>query len=215
MGAVLCALLFSATSFSAALAGDAPDPAPAVSPQPAATAAAVPPSPPPAQHRRLRIGVQSSLTYVNQQFVGPGIAPPEASAFASGQPIAPGTPYDLWTSSPTVTGYGVNHALLITPAYYLSPQYELGATLGYGSISGNGNVAAYWGDQTMATLNPHLGKRPAHVAFPAANSTEASPRMPAGSISRKARRSFSISRRKRTHRSPSPSRCPKESVTVR
>ena len=112
-------------------------------------------------------------TYVNKQFVGAGIAPPEARAFAAGEPIAPGTPYDLWTSSPNVTGYGINHTLLIAPVYAITPQYDVGATIGYGSISGSTNVAAYWGDQTLATLNPHLGKHPAAVAFPAANAADA------------------------------------------
>jgi len=46
----------------------------------------------------------------------------------------------------------------------LSPSYDLGVTLGYGSVSGNANVAAYWGDQPMPTLNPHLGM--AAVAVP-------------------------------------------------
>lgn len=130
------------------------------------------PTAPPTQ-RRLRFTLQSSASYVNQQFAGPGTAPPEANAFASGDPLAPATPYDLWTSSPHVTGYGVNHTLLLTPSYAITPQVDLSATLGYGSISGNGNVAAYWGDQTMPTLNPHLGKHAAPVAFPLANRADA------------------------------------------
>jgi hypothetical protein len=135
----------------------------------------VSPSPRPTEApalRRVRFAVQSTASYVNQQFTGPGIAPPDAGAFASGSPIAPGTPYDLWTSSPHVTGYGVNHSLLLTPSYALSPQTELSATLGYGSMTGSANVAAYWGDQPMPTLNPHLGRHPALVAFPTANGAD-------------------------------------------
>ncbi|MEA2720412.1 MAG: hypothetical protein QOJ39_2276 [Candidatus Eremiobacteraeota bacterium] len=159
--------MFIAAASTCAFADD-PAPAPSASPQ--STAAAAPPQPAAAsQHSRLRIALASSVSYVNQQFVGPGTLPPEAGAFAAGQPIAPGTPYDMWTSSPNVNGYGVNHSLLLMPAYALSPQYDLRATLGYGSISGNANVAAYWGDQAYAALNPHLGFHAAAIAFPTGN----------------------------------------------
>jgi hypothetical protein len=167
------AVVFVAATAPAPALADSPLPLPSESPQPVATAPTATPVPQHAKGRRLRVAVQSSLTYVNQQFVGAGIAPPEARAFAAGEPIAPGTPYDLWTSSPNVTGYGINHTLLITPVYAITPQYDIGATIGYGSISGSANVAAYWGDQTLATLNPHLGKHPAAVAFPAANAADA------------------------------------------
>jgi hypothetical protein len=159
----LAAAAFCVLSPPAARAGEAPQASPAPAPSPSAT---------PAPHR-IRFALSSTASYVNQQFAGPGTAPPEAGAFSGGQPIAPGTPYDLWSSSPNVTGYGVNHSVVVTPSYALSRQYDLSARLGFGSISGNANVAAYWGDQTLPTLNPHLGKRPAPVAFPCANGEDA------------------------------------------
>jgi hypothetical protein len=144
--------------------GSVPSTAASASPAPFAS-----PTPSPLPARRWRIGVDSTLSYTNQQFSGPGALPPEAGAFASGQPIAPGTPYDLWTSSPNVTGFGVVHTLTLSPSYALSRQYVLGARAGFGSITGNANVAAYWGDQPMPSLNPHLGKTRVAVAFPCAN----------------------------------------------
>ncbi|HTJ25623.1 MAG TPA: hypothetical protein VMA36_05590 [Candidatus Limnocylindria bacterium] len=140
-----------------------PTPTPSASPQPD----------PHEKRPASRFGytVEATTTYANQQFVGPGTVPPEAPLFLGGSPIAPGTPYDYWTSSPTVTGYGAVQTLQVTPHYELSPAYEIGATFGEGVIAGTGNVAAYWGDQPLPTLNPHLGLRAVSVppAFPTAN----------------------------------------------
>lgn len=143
-----------------------------------ATASAAPgasgspaPSPKPKKPKRLNLQIESATSYINNQFVGPGIKPPEAALFAAGDPRAPGTPYDFFGSSPLVTGYGIVQALKISPVYTISPQYTASATLGYGSFSGNGNVAGYWGDQPLETVNPHLGMRAASipVQFPTTN----------------------------------------------
>ena len=139
---------------------------------PAAGASPSPsPAPSPAPPKRLRISMQSSTSYVNQQFVGPGLQPAEGPLFAAGSPIAPGTPYDFWTSSPTTVGWGINETFLVTPTYSLSPSLDVSLTAGYGALSGTGSVAGYWGDQPLATLNPHLGMRsvPLPVAFTTSN----------------------------------------------
>lgn len=113
----------------------------------------------------------SSTSYVNQHFVGPGTVPPQASLFASGSPIAPGTPYDFWTSSPNTSGFGIGEQFTLMPTYHISSSYDVSATFGYGALSGTGNVAAYWGDEPMPTIDPHLGSRALNlpVAFPLAN----------------------------------------------
>jgi hypothetical protein len=166
---VVTALLCAAAETQHAPGAPSPDlfpglatPTPSASPMPATSSTPAP---------RFRVSVAATTTYVNQQFVGPGTVPPEAPLFLAGSPIAPGTPYDYWTASPTVTGYGVVQTLLVAPRYRLSDAYQIGATLGEGVIAGTGNVAAYWGDQPIPTLNPHLGLRAVSVppAFPTAN----------------------------------------------
>lgn len=149
-----------------------PSPSAAVPPAPSAVPPRVTPSPSASpKARRFSLSMSSSTSFVNQQFTGPGIVPPQAALFAAGSPIAPGTPYDFWTSSPNVVGYGINEAFLVTPSYKLSDLYDVAVTLGYGSLSGSANVAGYWGDQPLATINPHLGMRTVTlpVAFPTYN----------------------------------------------
>ena len=172
-GAAIAVIGATLGSFAPAPAAE-PSPAPVVSAAPAAVPepAASPAAELPALRNKLRVKIQSDASYVNQQFRGPGTLPAEGLAFAAGQPIAPGTPYDLWSSSPNVTGYGVNHTLLVAPTYAISSKYDIGANIGYGSITGTANVAAYWGDQTFAPINPHLGNPSAVVSFPGQNGSD-------------------------------------------
>jgi len=171
-GAAIAVIGATLGSFAPAAAAE-PSPAPVVSAVPAAAPEpAASPAPEPVLRNKLRMKIQSDASYVNQQFRGPGTLPAEGPAFAAGQPIAPGTPYDLWSSSPNVTGYGVNHTLLVAPTYAISSKYDIGANIGYGSITGTANVAAYWGDQTFAPINPHLGNPSAVVSFPGQNGSD-------------------------------------------
>src|SRR5476649_741730 len=129
---------------------------PTASPTPAASPTA---SPAP---KRLSIGVVGYLSAINQQFVGPGIVPPEGAGFAAGSPIAPGTPYDFFSNAPLTTGFGFHQGLVISPTLRL-PGFDVTASVGYGSISGSGNVAEYWGQQPLPELNVHLGQRQINV----------------------------------------------------
>jgi hypothetical protein len=169
-------------SSAAARAQSAPDaPSPDLLPGLATPVPSAPPTPGP----RFGYTVEAQASYANQQFVGPGTVPPEAPLFLAGSPVAPGTPYDYWTSAPTVTGYGAVQSLLVSPHYAFSPAYEIGATLGEGVIAGTGNVAAYWGDQPVPMLNPHLGMRAVSVppAFPTSNGQDAIGTVRAGLLS--------------------------------
>jgi hypothetical protein len=164
LAVVVFAVLCAARAEAADPASPSPSASPAVSPSPSPRAFAA---------HRFRVSAEDALSYVSQRFAGPGTRPPDGAAFASGSPVAPQTPYDLWTASPTVTGYGVVHGLVVSPSYALSPQYAVAVRAGYGSLSGNANVAAYWGDQPLPSLNPHLGARAIPVAFPNANGADA------------------------------------------
>ncbi len=67
-----------------------PSAQPSASPQPSASSqpSSAPSSAPRA--RRLVLQAQSVTSYVNQQFAGPGVLPPEAPLFAGGSPVSPG-----------------------------------------------------------------------------------------------------------------------------
>ncbi len=137
-----------------------PSPRPSTSPQPAASA--TPRAP------RLVLRGQSITSYVNEQYAGPGTVPPEATLFAGGSPVSPGTPYDDWTSSPTVTGQGLSSTLLLGATYAISPAWQASATLGAGTVLGTGNAIEYWGEQPLPSLNAHLGSAGAALRVPIA-----------------------------------------------
>lgn len=103
---------------------------------------------------------------VNNQMVGPGTTPAEGPNFATGGQPAPGTPYDMFSGGPLVTGEGLSQDFLLKPVYAVSPSLDVSTTIGYGSASGTGNAVTYWGDAIMPTINPNLGSR-AYTLSPA------------------------------------------------
>jgi hypothetical protein len=142
---------------------------PAATPRPSATPTPLPnpnPSPTP---RALGLHVSDTLstTFIDQNTAGPGQIAPEAPGFIAGSPLAPNTPYDLFSSAPLVPGNaGIGE--LITTATYSTKAFDLGVTTGLGYVRGSVTNAAYWGEDLMPTLNPHLGSRalPYAVTFP-------------------------------------------------
>jgi hypothetical protein len=161
-GPLCIAAAFVCLGDSFAQAQSAPRSTPSASPSPAASASPTP------RPKKLTIGVEGYLSAINQQFVGPGISPPQGPGFAAGSPIAPGTPYDFFSNAPLTTGFGFHQALVVTPALHLSG-VDISANIGYGSISGSGNVAEYWGEQPLPQLNIHDGQR--QVVVPPAFTT--------------------------------------------
>jgi hypothetical protein len=119
------------------------------------------PTPPPVKKAsRLRLAIESYTEGVNQQFVGPGVnGAAEIPNFQAGGPLAPAAPYDFFSGAPTTTGEGISQDLIVRPTFALTDQLDLSASFGYGSIGGSGNVAGYWGDSLMPTINPHLGSQ--------------------------------------------------------
>ena len=134
-------------------------PAPAASPSPTAS-----PTPRPGT---IRFAVDAHTTFVSQGTGGPGIAPPEAAGFASGDPLSPLTPYDVFSSAPLIPGNASESALYLRPTYF-GKAFDVGLVLGAGSARGSTTNAAYWGESLFATMNPHLGAQtlPLRIAFP-------------------------------------------------
>ncbi len=108
-----------------------------------------------------------SLNFVDQSTSGPGQVAPEAADFTNGAPLAPNTPYDLFSSAPQVPGVAGVAQLVSTLGYGLR-RFDVGVTTGFGYVRGSLTNAAYWSESLLPTLNPHLGSQalPYQVAFP-------------------------------------------------
>jgi hypothetical protein len=144
---------------SAATPTPAPTPSGSASPQPSPT--------PPPRALGFRAVTDAYLTFVDQTTAGPGQSPPEAPGFIAGLPLAPNTPYDLFSSAPLVPGVaGVTQATSVL-AYGL-PRYDVALTVGAGYAAGSVTNAAYWTENLLPPLNPHLGSAalPYRIAFP-------------------------------------------------
>jgi len=158
----------AATFGAGALAAPLASPAPSGSPSPN-------PSPGPTKKpRRFSFTAAGFLSATDQQFVGPGTKPDVASLFESGSPVSPNSPYDLWSGAPLVTGIGFVNALVFSPSYVLSKDLIATVNIGYGTINGQGNVAQYWGYQSIPPLNGQAGARYSAVgaAFPTHNGSD-------------------------------------------
>ncbi len=115
----------------------------------------------------LRVSADASLTFVSQNTRGPGSVGSEAEGFISGSPLAPNTPYDLFSSAPLVSGdSGIGQ--LIETTTFGARAFDFDLTAGLGTSRGSVTNAAYWGESLMPTINPHLGSQalPYAVAFP-------------------------------------------------
>ncbi len=142
----------------------APGPSSIPSPRPAATASA---TPTPAPQYGVRLSGDGFVSFVDQAQSGPGLTPPEGPGFAAGATLSPMTPYDVFSSAPNVPGVaGV--AQFDLRADYAAPEILASATLGIAYAGGSVQNAAYWTENLMPTINPHLGSQalPYQIAFP-------------------------------------------------
>lgn len=130
------------------------------------------PSPTPtARPLGFREASRFSFSFIDSATNGPGQVGPEAVLpppnFTTGSPLSPNTPYDLFNSAPQVPGVtGV--AQIVSNLSYGLRRFDLGLTLGAGVVRGSVTNAAYWSDNLLPTLNPHLGSQalPYSIAFP-------------------------------------------------
>jgi hypothetical protein len=110
---------------------------------------------------------EASLTFIGQNTSGPGQVGPEARGFSAGSPLAPNTPYDLFSSAPQVSGNcGIGE--LFSTLKFDTKAFDFSLDAGLETVHGSITNAAYWGENLMPTLNPHLGSQalPYAVAFP-------------------------------------------------
>ena len=139
-------------------------PTPSPSPTPSEGAS---PEPSRSPHvRGFRAVTDVYLTFVDQTTAGPGAVPPEAPGFIAGLPLAPNTPYDLFSSAPQIPGVaGVTQAA--STLTYGFARYDIGLTVGVGYATGSVTNAAYWTENLLPPLNPHLGfaALPYRIAF--------------------------------------------------
>jgi hypothetical protein len=147
---------------AAQVTDDAPSPAPSSTPAPAV----VRPTPP---ARRLGwfVATDASLTFVGQNTSGPGQVGPEARGFERGSPLAPNTPYDLFSSAPQVSGNsGVGQ--LTSTAQFDSKAFDVSLSAELAALRGSVTNALYWGENLPPALNAHLGSQalPYAVTFP-------------------------------------------------
>jgi len=162
--------LFVAAFILVGLAGLA-EPAGAQNAPPASAAPSPSPVPTTKPPSKFNLGIDTYTSGTNNQMVGPGTTPAEGPNFAAGMQPAPGTPYDMFSGGPLVTGEGLSQDFLLKPSYAVSPAIDVSTTIGYGSASGTGNVVNYWGDAIMPSINPNLGSRAFTLspAFPTHN----------------------------------------------
>jgi hypothetical protein len=115
----------------------------------------------------LHTSADLSATYLDSATHGPGQNGPEAAGFIAGSPLAPNTPYDLFSSAPDVPGISGVARLLGTVDYGFK-RFDASVSGGFGFVDGSVTNAAYWGESLFPTLNPHLGSGalPYRIAFP-------------------------------------------------
>ncbi|HEV8022668.1 MAG TPA: hypothetical protein VGP41_15445 [Candidatus Lustribacter sp.] len=157
----LLGMAISTAALACPALAQTPAPGPSASPSPAPT-----PTP-----RALGWQFATTLdaTFVDQNTSGPGQIGPEAAGFIAGSPLSPNTPYDLFSSAPLTPGVaGVAEGF--TTATYRTPAFDVNLTAGLTYLNGNITNAAYWGENLMPALNPHLGSQalPYAIAFPTA-----------------------------------------------
>jgi hypothetical protein len=156
-GWIALTVLLASAAPRAALAQDvsASTPSPSPVPSPAATSS---PSPSPAPSYGIHYTGDGFVSFVSEAFAGPGLSPPEGPGFAAGAPLSPMTPYDVFYSSPETPGNG-GVAQFAIRASYSSRSIDASASLGLAGVTGSVQTNAYWTENLLEPLNPHLGSQ--------------------------------------------------------
>ncbi|HXW51707.1 MAG TPA: hypothetical protein VEJ41_06920, partial [Candidatus Acidoferrales bacterium] len=104
---------------------------------------------------------------VDQSTNGPGTQPPEGPGFANGSPLSPMTPYDTFSSAPMTPGVAGIAQFGILESY-TSSKIIASLHASVGGVEGSVTNAAYWTENLMPALNPHLGSQalPYAIRFP-------------------------------------------------
>ena len=117
------------------------------SPDPSAGATALP------RPLGLTFKTNASATMIDQTSAGPGTVAPEAAGFIAGAPLAPNTPYDLFSSAPQVSGIaGVGQ--LLTTANYAFENYDVAVGAGLGYVRGQRDKCRLLGRESVTHAQP-------------------------------------------------------------
>jgi hypothetical protein len=165
--AALFTLALGLTLAAPAVADPGSTPAPAAPPAPNGAPSATPSPTASPRPLGLRTSTNASFTFVDQSTAGDGQVGPEGPGFIAGSPLAPNTPYDLFSSAPQVPGVaGIGQ--IMTTATYGFHAFDFSVNAGLGYVRGSTTNAEYWGENLLPTLNPHLGANvlPATIMFP-------------------------------------------------
>jgi hypothetical protein len=109
----------------------------------------------------------ANATLIDQSTAGQGQIGPEAPGFIAGSPLSPNTPYDLFSSAPEVPGVaGIGG--IVTTGTYRTRAFDYSLTAGLEYVRGSVTNAAYYGENLLPSLNPHLGSQalPYAITFP-------------------------------------------------
>lgn len=112
------------------------------------------PTPSPSPSPGFSTSIFGSNSFVDQSASGPGITPSEAAAFQAGLPLSPMSPYDWFSSAPTIPGIaGVAQYELTATDRMRAITAQ--ATFGFTGIAGDGTNAAYWAEPLLGNASPH------------------------------------------------------------
>jgi hypothetical protein len=131
----------------------------------AALVASPTPSPTPPPH--FSLAVSGSNVFIDQATNGIGQIPPEGAGYSSGQPAAPFTPYDWFSTAPLLPGVTGEIQYAATGTWHGS-KISADATVLLSAIDGDIANGIYWGEPLVGTFDPHEGRSPLpyHFIFP-------------------------------------------------
>ncbi len=164
-------MCLAAAVLAATLVGASPSPEPsAPAPSPVATPFVTPSPAPAAPVARDRVTWNNAFysNFASSSVGGPGALPPEARGFINGSPLAPGTPYDFFSSAVTTNGNGAAVQMRGSAEFASSHGWQAEMDYGFGALQGGANTIGYWTEPLFPALDPHFsGSRLAlPVAFP-------------------------------------------------
>ena len=121
-------------------------------------------SPSPSPTPGFSLHVHGANVFVSQGESGPGLAPPEAPAFADGLPLSPMSPYD-WFSSAAQTPGNAGMLQYLIDANERMRTVTFAAHVLVGAYGGDLNNLMYWSEPWQGPLDPHEGHSPIDYAI--------------------------------------------------
>jgi hypothetical protein len=115
------------------------------------------PTPSPTPTPVFELHVSGSNVFIDQATSGSGQVPPEGAAFANGNPAAPMTPFDWFTTGPVVPGVSATAQYLFTASWH-QPRFRIDASALVAGVGGDPTNAFNWGEPLLGTFDPAEGR---------------------------------------------------------